>query len=170
MVQFSDALVAITRDHSDVSLLVVRLTAMKLFLAALTRGVALRGAIAVGEVTADFGRSIFFGHPIVDAYLLEEDQNWFGVVEHDSCATASGPSESIPPLGSDEIPLSDVHEVPLNYGRRELSALNWPMLLPNRDDIPRLLAPFNVMSPPNLRPYYEATLGFGQRMWDKYRR
>jgi hypothetical protein len=39
----------------------------------------LRGAIAYGELFVDPERNLFFGKPIVDAYKLEQKQQWSGV-------------------------------------------------------------------------------------------
>ncbi len=102
IVQFSDSIVALTRDASGTSSLLIQLVSQMFFLHALRLGTALRGAIARGTVTADFERSIFFGQPIVDAYLLEENQAWYGIAEHpstrpDDDAAAAG--EDIPQLG-----------------------------------------------------------------------
>jgi len=85
IVQFSDSLVAFTKDCSDISSLAIRLASLKLFNQGLSLSLPLRGAIARGPVTADFRRMIFFAQTVVDAYELEEAQQWYGIAEHESC-------------------------------------------------------------------------------------
>ena len=51
---------------------------------ALESGFALKGAIAQGPLTFDAGTGIYFGLPIVDAYLLEEELKFYGVAFHHS--------------------------------------------------------------------------------------
>lgn len=48
-------------------------------------GLPLRGAVAYGDCVCIPTRGVFFGQPIVDAYLLESRQDWIGVALHESC-------------------------------------------------------------------------------------
>ena len=41
-----------------------------------------RGAIACGNMTLDIEHSIFFGQPLIDAYLLAEELSFYGIVVH----------------------------------------------------------------------------------------
>lgn len=47
-------------------------------------GVPHKGAIAYGKMTLDQDRSIFFGQPLIDAYLLQEELHFYGVIMHGS--------------------------------------------------------------------------------------
>ena len=49
---------------------------------ALTVEIPMKGAIAYGTQTADFEKSLHFGRPLVDAYLLSEELQLYGVVLH----------------------------------------------------------------------------------------
>lgn len=168
-IQFSDALIVISRDASDAASLAIRLASIRIFLASLGDGIALRGAIAQGPVTADFRRSIFFGQPIVDAYLLEEEQKWFGIAEHESCSTAFPTGDSLEELGSDEIPISQAHKVPTPAGAKELVALNWTILLSDEAEIQGLLHTFMNHSDEKVRAYAGATHDFAVGAWRRYR-
>ncbi len=42
----------------------------------------IKGAIAFGTITIDTEKQLFFGQPLIDAYLLEEDLCYFGVILH----------------------------------------------------------------------------------------
>lgn len=41
-----------------------------------------KGAAASGVMTLDTVNSIFFGQPLIDAYLLQEELNFYGIVVH----------------------------------------------------------------------------------------
>lgn len=41
-----------------------------------------RGAIAFGNMTLDIENSIFFGQPLIDAYLLSEELAFYGIAVH----------------------------------------------------------------------------------------
>lgn len=45
-------------------------------------GIPHKGAIAFGKMTLDTERSIFFGQPLIDAYLLQEELHFYGVIIH----------------------------------------------------------------------------------------
>jgi hypothetical protein len=47
--------------------------------------IPLRFGIAIGDCIMDFDRKIFLGQPIVDAYRIEEAQEWIGIGFHTSC-------------------------------------------------------------------------------------
>lgn len=46
--------------------------------------IPIKGGIAHGEITIDKTEQIYFGQPLIDAYTMEEDVNYFGVVAHSS--------------------------------------------------------------------------------------
>ncbi len=47
-------------------------------------GIPHKGAIAFGKMTLDEKRSIFFGQPLIDAFLLQEELHFYGVAIHGS--------------------------------------------------------------------------------------
>ena len=55
------------------------------FLEALSLGIPLRGAIAVGEAVLNQRDGIFLGTPIIDAARLEQAQDWIGVALTGQC-------------------------------------------------------------------------------------
>lgn len=44
--------------------------------------IPIKGAIALGEFTADKSKNIYFGQPLIDAYLLEEDIVCYDIAVH----------------------------------------------------------------------------------------
>ncbi|MFM9985552.1 MAG: hypothetical protein ACKVOK_10000 [Flavobacteriales bacterium] len=81
---FSDSLIFYTEDDSEICyhLLLNTMTAVTSGFYEL--GVPFKGAIAYGEFTADVTRSIYFGQPLVDAFLLQEDLALYAMILHDS--------------------------------------------------------------------------------------
>lgn len=49
---------------------------------ALLKGIPIKGAIAYGEQTAAFGKSLYFGKPLIDAWDLQNELVIYGVVLH----------------------------------------------------------------------------------------
>jgi hypothetical protein len=47
-------------------------------------GIPHKGACACGVMTLDLDNSIFFGQPLIDAYLLETEIKFYGIVAHSS--------------------------------------------------------------------------------------
>ncbi len=158
IVQFSDSVVVFTKDSSPTCSLVMTLLSTKMFLNSLAQGVLLRGAISRGLVIADFERSIFFGKPIVDAYLLEEDQKWFGIVEHDSFSSLD--SGEYPEIGNDEIAMSEPYRVPLKSGARVCLAINWPVYIQDFAVLEQYMSQFANNPSGKVRQYYRNTMRF----------
>lgn len=50
----------------------------------LEHGFPIKGALAKGKFTYAPEDQIFFGQPLIDAYLLQEDLNYYGIVAHHS--------------------------------------------------------------------------------------
>lgn len=79
---FSDSIFIFSKDDEFISLrhfltYVKRVTRM-----ALRKGIPLKGAIAFGNIAVDVNHNVFCGQPIIDAYMLEEDLQYMGVVFH----------------------------------------------------------------------------------------
>lgn len=82
--QFSDSILIISKDDSLVSFRILAFVMRHILLWLINRGIAIKGACAHGKITIDKEKSIFFGQPIIDAYLLEEDVHYYGIVCHNS--------------------------------------------------------------------------------------
>lgn len=95
MILFSDSIMVFTRDAEQHSLenLVAAISALSESF--FTDGIPHKGAIAYGKMTLDFKKSIFFGQPLVDAFLLQEELKFYGIVIH-------GTAEQIGDINEDE--------------------------------------------------------------------
>lgn len=79
---FSDSIFIFTRDDGFVTLRHFLSYVKRVIRNALRREIPLKGAIAYGDIVVDEERNLFCGQPIIDAYLLEEDLQYMGVVFH----------------------------------------------------------------------------------------
>ena len=84
MAQFSDSIVLVTQKDTIYDLNRISKAAVILMQIGMKTGFALRGAIAKGEMVFDVENQLFFGKALVDAYLLEEELSYYGIVFHSS--------------------------------------------------------------------------------------
>ncbi len=80
--RFSDSIILCSMNCTNKSLNRLIKAAIVLMHHALECGFALKGAIAKGELTFDTENGLIFGQSIVDAYLLEEELKFYGIVCH----------------------------------------------------------------------------------------
>lgn len=84
-VTFSDSIIFFSRGDTKEDLVKILLDSFWILNEALGHGIAIKGAISFGEITVDFHNSLFFGQPIIDAYLLHEDLHMVEVVLDHNC-------------------------------------------------------------------------------------
>jgi len=81
---FSDSIMLVSIDDSEYSADVMLLLSANVVAKALQQELLVKGAIAFGEFTADYKKSIFFGKPLIDAFQLEEEMKVSGIILHHS--------------------------------------------------------------------------------------
>lgn len=79
-ITFSDSIVFFSKSGTIEDLFKIVLDSYYLMNKALSQNIAIKGAISFGEVTVDFKKALFFGQPIIDAYLLHEDMHILDVI------------------------------------------------------------------------------------------
>jgi len=79
-VTFSDSIIFFSKSDKLEDLQKITADSYALLNKALTRNIAIKGAIAYGDITVDFDNFLFFGQSIIDAYLLHEEIMFYGVV------------------------------------------------------------------------------------------
>lgn len=79
---FSDSIFIFSRDDAFVTLRHFLSYVKRVMRMALRSEIPLKGAIAYGDIVVDEKGNLFCGQPIIDAYLLEEDLQYMGVVFH----------------------------------------------------------------------------------------
>jgi len=45
-------------------------------------GIPHKGSVSFGKMTVDFENAIFFGQPLIDAYLIQDELQFYGIVAH----------------------------------------------------------------------------------------
>ncbi len=77
---FSDSIIFFSKSNGVEDLLKILYNAYSILHNAIENGIPIKGSISCGQVTVDFNKSIFFGKPIIDAYLLHENLQMLTVV------------------------------------------------------------------------------------------
>lgn len=119
MVQFSDSIIIASMNSDKMSLNRIVKAGVVLMRNALESGFAIKGAIAKGSLTFDSGSGIFFGLPLVDAYLLEEEIKFYGIVFHHTVEELIEKSIQYPPTRGGKKIILPVNETktPLKSGK-----------------------------------------------------
>ena len=81
---FSDSIMLFSVDDSCHSAEEIQITMSNLATLLIEFGIPHKGALAFGKMTLDYENSIFFGQPMIDAYLLQEELAMYGIVVHSS--------------------------------------------------------------------------------------
>ncbi len=115
LAQFSDSIVLFSNDTTQNSLMNIARAARGIMQNAIKQGIPLKGAIAQGEITCDMTKQLFFGQALIDAYLLEENVQYYGVLVHHS---AEKDAQYIPNLFRDI-------KAPLKSGKISHYELSW---------------------------------------------
>jgi hypothetical protein len=81
---FSDSIIIYSHDDSSDSLESIVWTVSGLMHDLLSEGIPFKGAMSHGTMTCDTKNSIFFGQPLIDSYILQEELYFYGIVVHGS--------------------------------------------------------------------------------------
>lgn len=123
---FSDSIIIFSKDDSTATFFFDFLfTISYLFAKAIEYTIPLKGAIALGQISVDKKKQLYFGQPIIDAYLLEEELNYLGIIAHNSIDNYINSDEQRKALFN--IDLSTLFETstPLKSGKISHINVNW---------------------------------------------
>jgi len=81
---YSDSIIIYSKDDNYNSFCSFAATVASLTHDLLTDAIPHKGAVAFGIMTLDTDNSIFFGRPLIDAYLLQEELTFYGIIVHSS--------------------------------------------------------------------------------------
>lgn len=84
IVSFSDSIVLFSKNDNIDNFVFFTFALKLIFASTIKNKIALKGGIAHGTISLNKSEQIYFGQPIIDAYLIEEDVNYFGIVCHNS--------------------------------------------------------------------------------------
>lgn len=121
MAQFSDSIVIVSEKDTIDDLNRICKAAAILMQTALQTGFALRGAITKGEMVYDNENQLFFGKALVDAYLLEEELCYYGIVFHESVEESIREAMS---NGKHYYPIEDI-KIPFKKGKSKHYHIAW---------------------------------------------
>lgn len=79
-ITFSDSILLITGGKNKRDLTLLILVSAFVLEKSFQMKFPIKGALAKGLFTADFEKNIFLGQPLVDAFILQEDLQYYGVI------------------------------------------------------------------------------------------
>lgn len=77
---FSDSILVTTTSDTEADLREIIFVSIWLTKRSFEIGLPIKGGVSYGKFTADFEKSIYFGQPLIDAYLLQEDLQLYGTI------------------------------------------------------------------------------------------
>ena len=164
---FSDTIFIISSDCSDATVTMLNMLVSGILWEALKLGIVFKGAYAEGKVVVDRENHICFGQPIIDAYLLEENQTWFGIACHKSVKSISENKVDVAQFvdGKEKIvqikPIFITYNVPLKCGTEKLIAFAWfNHAVVSCDEIKKELMTLRQNCPLQVKLYYDRVLDF----------
>jgi hypothetical protein len=125
IVNFSDSIVIFSKNDTLYNFEYFLIAVRYLFGKCLDAKIPIKGGIAHGEISVNKSEQIYFGQPIIDAYLLEEDINYFGIAFHNST------DDYITKNYNELIKLDYFSKsifrakIPLKYGKITHNCINW---------------------------------------------
>jgi len=79
-ITFSDSIVFFSNSDTKDDASKILFDSYRLLLTATRNKIPIKGCISFGKITVDFSTSLFFGQPIIDAFLLHEDLIMLSVI------------------------------------------------------------------------------------------
>jgi hypothetical protein len=113
-ISFSDSIVVFSKGNTNIDASKIIADAHVIMHHALETSIPIKAALSFGKMTVDFEKSLFFGQPLIDAYLLHEDLSLLSVII-DNKAERQIASFSEEVYNSDNI-ICD-YEVPMKFGK-----------------------------------------------------
>ncbi|MBQ6649305.1 MAG: hypothetical protein IJM66_10735 [Muribaculaceae bacterium] len=81
-VQFSDSILAVAQSADKKMLNLITKFGVRLMQISSEMGFPIKGVLSKGMFTFDTENQLYFGQPLVDAYLLHEEIKFYGIVVH----------------------------------------------------------------------------------------
>ncbi len=159
IVSFSDSIVIFSKSDDFNNLGYFLVATSWLFAKAIEKRVPLKGGIAYGEISLDRKKQIYFGQPIIDAYEMEENVDYMGVVAHNSIDSyISEIKDKQQKQKIDGVMLFE-EETPLKKGNKtNHNNLNWFRILEASGKITDIINSFKKNCSGGPRRYIENTL------------
>lgn len=156
---FSDTIILFTDDDDKKSLDRLLISTSYLIRNALYENIALKGAVSYGELAIDEKKNLFYGQPIIDAYQLEGEVSYIGVVIHNSVEQYLEKNNYNELLKTNKI---IEFSTPLKCGLIEHLNLNWFKMTSNfpknKNEIVGIIKKMRMTCSGGPRKYYDNTL------------
>ena len=81
---FSDTILIVSEFGTIGDALKILNTASMVLNNLLLYNIPIKGSLSYGDISADFEKSLYYGKPLIDAYNLAEEVNYYGAVLHNS--------------------------------------------------------------------------------------
>ena len=124
---FSDTIILISGSNTIYDARKSIISASFFLLKMMKNTVPVKGALAYGRLTADFTKSVYFGRPLIDAYLLSEETHFYGATLHHSFEKYLSENESVnipnPILKQQKVPMK-IGQVTLLHKSVRIHLLN----------------------------------------------
>ncbi len=112
-ITFSDSIIFFSKGDTYLDARKILIDAYLILDTAFRNSIHIKGAISYGLITADFDNSLFFGQPIIDAFLLHEELNLLSVViDHNAEMKFSSLGKK-----ADNYNVLKDYKVPMKYGK-----------------------------------------------------
>lgn len=153
----SDSIFIFSKDDSFSNLRYFLTYVKRVMRMALRKKIPLKGAVAYGTIAVDDNENLFCGQPIIDAYQLEEDLQYMGVVFHHTFEDAYG-----------ELTDSQYEKIkewiketptPFKYGSRVHYNLDYRIAGSSTYDLSKYVEYQRLYSSGDARKYIDNTLG-----------
>lgn len=83
-VQFSDSIIIVANGTDSKMFNIITKAAICLMHGAMSHGFPIKGVLSKGHFTFDEENELYFGKPLVDAYVLHDEIYYYGIVVHHS--------------------------------------------------------------------------------------
>ncbi len=139
LAQFSDSIVLFSNDTTSISLQTLAEVTRGIMQTAINLQIPMKGAIAQGKITCDIPKQLFFGQALIDAYLLEENINYYGILVHHTA------EKSVLTLIDNKKIFKDI-KAPLKSGKISHFELSWYINDDNKDiDLKKISSALKVI-------------------------
>lgn len=158
---FSDSIILFTKNDSIPSFEYFLVAVNTFFTKVILSGIPIKGAMAHGELSINQSQQIYFGQPLIDAYQLEEDVNYFGVVAHNSIDKYILELKGKNRLSEVVEELTIEFQTPMKYGdifHRNINWINYYKEYSNEINIRSVIEKFRITSSGSPRKYIDNTL------------
>lgn len=181
---YSDSIILFSRDNSQDSLEAITVWSKYLMAIAMNQvkeialqqgncpEVPIKGAIAYGELSVDDTNKVFCGQPLIDAFLLEEELHYYGVIFHNSFNDFISKNNKLflDVCNSDYCKETFVEiSTPLkskNGGKYKVKHLNlnWFNLIHHKEDFRKVIYNFRATTSGKTREYIDNTVSIYEEL------